>query len=238
MRCNFFTLCLALAITIAACGCTPRQRDPIGHYVEGRILADIGELDAALKELNMAVKDDPELSIAYSAAGDIHFGRGNYKKARGSYEKACKSNPYSFGSHYKLGVTYEKLAEVAQTAREVAKLIRAAVSVYLRSVELEPGDFDANINLCACYFRLGKYRLAEKYGKAAIKADPKNPKAHSNIAVILTKRGQYREAIAHINSARALLTDEHSQRYRTILAESLEKLQKHLAASDQPPPGP
>jgi len=51
-------------------------------------------------------------------------------------------------------------------------------------VELEPEDFDANVNLSACYFQLGKYRLAEQYCKAAIKIFPGSARAYSNLGII------------------------------------------------------
>ncbi len=189
---------LALSLT-ATLGCQQakqfQNKLAIDHYVQGQILADQGRLDAALSELAKAAKLAPNLSVAYSAMGDIHRNRGDYALARVSYEKACQTNPYSFKPQYNLGVVYQSLAAAASKAEEIAEYFRQAANVYLRAAALAPDDFDSHLNLSACYYCLGKYDLAEKYCKAAIALDPRRAEAYSNLGIIYDSQGQDYQAI-------------------------------------------
>lgn len=186
---------------IAATGC---QTDPftqftkqaaIDRFVAGQLKADHGDLDAALKELEAAVRVDPTLSVAHAAMGDIHRRRGDWQQAQQAYEQACDTNPYAFRSHYNLGVVYQHQAGAARTIEQAQKLLRYAVDVYLRATTLEPEDYDACLNLSACYFALGKHAQAEKYCKAAIALEPKNPAAHTNLGVIYQSQDRLYDAI-------------------------------------------
>jgi len=189
---------LVAAGVLATAGCEynefERQR-AVGHYVRGQLLADRGDLDAALDELARAVRADPDLSVAHSAVGDIHRKRGDYDLARVSYENACGANPYAFRPHYNLGVVYQVLAHAAKTFQRAEECLREAVAVYLRAISLEPDDFDAGLNLSACYFSLGKHALAEKYCRAAIALQPDRPEAYSNLGVILDSQDRLNEAV-------------------------------------------
>jgi len=172
-----------------------RDKIAIDHYVRGQMLADEGDLDAALAELAKAVKINPDLSVAYAAIGDIQRNRNDYPMARLSYEKACETNPYSFRPHYNLGVVYQALAASATKIEEIQDYFRQAANVYLRAMAISPKDFDTHLNLSACYYSMGKYDLAEKYCKAAIALKPRSPEAYSNLGIIYDSQGQAYQAI-------------------------------------------
>ena len=131
----------------------------------------------------------------HSAIGDIHRRRGNWELARKAYESACEANPYAFRPHYNLGVMYQRLAEASVTLDRMQRLLRKAINVYLRATVLRPDDFDANLNLSACYFQLGKYQLAERYCKIAIGIRPSSPHAYSNLGIIYDSQGRTNDAI-------------------------------------------
>ena len=187
---------LIAAAGFAAVGCQPiDQKQAVGHFVQGQLYADSGDLDAALRELAKAVRADPDLSIAHAAMGNIHRRRGDYGLARVCYESACEANPYAFRPHYNLGVVYQYLSDAAKGIDEARDYLRRAVGVYVRAILLEPDDFEANLNLGACYFSLEKYELAEKYCKAAIALKPDSPEAYSNLGIIYDSQGRLYEAI-------------------------------------------
>jgi len=199
MRLGLCKSVVAVVVVIVAAGCNGNPRhdaeQAIQHYVQGKLLAEQGSLDAALTELAEAVKADPELSIAYSAAGDIHRKRQDWPAARTCYEVACETNPYEFGPHYNLGVTYQMLSEAAKSIQAVHEMLRLAVDVYLRAITIKPTDFDANLNLSACYFQLGKYDMAEQYCLAAIRINPRSPFAHCNLGIIYDSQNRLYKAI-------------------------------------------
>ncbi len=180
----------------------------VRHYEQGKLLADRREYDEALAELKRAIAADPDMSVAYAAVGDIQLKRGNLDDARGAYESACRTNPYAFRPHYNLGVTYQMLAEAARAADTFRKHMRRAVYTYVRAVTLEPSDFDTNLNLGACYFQLGKYELAEKYCRAAIRLRGDSPEAYNNLGIICDARNRLYEAIQAYKQSLELDTDQ------------------------------
>jgi superkiller protein 3 len=201
--------CLPLiALVLSSCQMATPEEMAIGHYVRSQALADKGDSDAALAELRDAVAADPSLAVAHSAAGDIYRKQGNNEQAAKCYESACKANPYAFSPHYKLGVTYQSLADLAKTADKVQYYLREAVQVYLRAITITADDFDANTNLAACYLQMGKYELAALYAKAAVRINPANPFAHSNLAIIYDCQNDLANAISQYNASLELDTNQ------------------------------
>lgn len=183
-------VCILVLCLLAPAGCSVvREREATSHYVRGRHLAAAGRTRAALRELSRAVEVDPELWTAHEAIGDIRRQRREHTQAADAYRAACDTNPYAFRPHYNLGVTCQLLAEAARVADEVRELLGEAARVYVRAVTLRPDDFDANLNLSACYFQLGKHMLAERYSRTAIEARPNSAEAWSNLGIILDAQG-------------------------------------------------
>ena len=197
MRLGSFIVILLLILLASVGGCESvmGEEAAIEHYVRGQLLAERGDYDAALIELTKAVTLDSELSVAYAAAGDIYRRLGSYLLACRSYQSACRANPYAFRPHYNLGVTYQALAEAARVFEKMQNYLRQATHVYLRATTIRPNNFEANLNLSACYFQLGKYELAEQYCQAAIKANPSSAQAFSNLGIIYDSQNRLYEAI-------------------------------------------
>ncbi|MBS3733592.1 MAG: tetratricopeptide repeat protein [Phycisphaerae bacterium] len=220
-----------------------RQQAAVDHYVEGQMLAERGQYDTALAELSKAVQADPKLSAAHAAAGDIYRREGSHELARRAYEKACQTNPYAFRPHYNLGVTYQTLATQGPGANE--ELLRQAVMVFLRAAEIEPDDFETNLNLSACYFQMGKYKLAETYCRAAIEARRDSPQAYTNLGAIYDSQNRLYEAVRAYKTSLELdnrqphllmnlaSTYVRQQRYETAL-RTYEHAAELLADSSEP----
>ena len=202
---------LSVSVVFAA-GCELPQRVrtklAFNHYARGQVLAESGDMDAALAELLRAIRCDPELSVAHAAIGDIHRKRGSHRLAVGAYQNACRTNPYAFRPHYNLGVTYQALAQAAQAVESYTKYLKEAVNIYLRAVTIREDDFDVNLNLSACYFQLGKYDLAEEYCTAAITIKPKSPQAHSNLGIIYDSQNHLYKAIRAYKDSLELDTNQ------------------------------
>jgi tetratricopeptide (TPR) repeat protein len=184
-------LCLAGLFGGCQIGPAVSPEEAIAHYVAAQRLKD----DAALAELNKAIQADPSLSVAHTAIGDIHRKRGNYELARRAYETACAADPYFFRPHYNLGVVYQILAEASKSPQTYEDFLRKACDIYLRAITIQANDYDANLNLSACYFQLGKYNQAEQYCQAAMKMDPTRPEAFTNMGIIYDSQNRLYEAI-------------------------------------------
>ncbi|MHC4294563.1 MAG: tetratricopeptide repeat protein [Planctomycetota bacterium] len=196
MRTRLFIIAI-VPVLLFPVGCTTwlNQRIATRHYMRGTLLADSGDLEAALAELNKAIENDPKLSLAHNAAGDIYRKQEQWEFARISYENACRTDPYAFLPHYHLALTYQTLAHMSRTAGQIEEYLLLAVRVYLRAITLEPEDFEANLNIAACYFQLGKFELAEQYCKSAIAVNPRDPNAYSNLGVIYDSQDRFYDAI-------------------------------------------
>ncbi len=90
---------------------------------------------------------------------------------------------------------YQRLAESAQAVSKTTQLLNDAVKVYLRAVTIEPDDFDANLNIGVCYFKLGLPGLAEQYCRAATQINPRNSQARTNLAIIYDSQDKLYEAV-------------------------------------------
>jgi len=187
---------LALLAAAGGCGRFIRPDAAVDYYVQGQLLAEQGDYAAALRELTRAIVADPNLSSAHEAIGDLHRRRGDYELARRAYQAACRTNPYAFRPHYNLGVTCQALAAAAHVAQTIEDYLRQAVQVYLRAVTLKPDDYEANLNLSACYFELGKYKLAEQYCRAAIECRPDSAAAYSNLGIIYDSQNRLWDAVS------------------------------------------
>jgi tetratricopeptide (TPR) repeat protein len=240
---NRWALAVAAAGLLAtASGCMPvlREQQAVDHYVRGQVLADQGDANAAIAELAEAVRQNPKLSVAHAAIGDLYRRQGNLDQARQSYETACQTDPYALRPHYNLAVTYQMLSQAAKAVAKTQQYLREAVRIYLRAVAIEPNDFDSNLNLAACYFQLGKFDLAEQYAQAAIKANPASPQAHSNLGVIYDSQGRSFDAIREFKAS--LEIDAHQPQLLLNLGATYAKQDRlkiaitcfELAAKEDP----
>ena len=233
-----------LTMTLALCGCgqpaTNNAQLATDHFVEGQLALDSNDYDAALAELRKAIQADPSLSVAHAAIGDIYRKQGHLDQAAEAYQQAVQTNPYAFRPRYNLGMVYQSMGEMAKDAAGAAESIKKAIDAYLAALSLEPKDFDANVNLAACYFDQGQYDLAEKYAKAAIAIDPNSALAKYNLGLIYEAANRPYEAIRSFKDSLEL--DVHQPKLLLALGRVYIKLNRlrdaqkvfELAAKDAP----
>ncbi|MCY2926226.1 MAG: tetratricopeptide repeat protein [Planctomycetota bacterium] len=171
------------------------------HYQAGASLMKQGRLEAAKVELAEAIKANPNLPEAHACLGDIHRKQKQYSRARDSYIQACQLDPYSFRPHYNLGVTYQLMAAQAALADQASQLLRLAVQVYLRATTIHPEDYEANLNLSACYHQLGRDEQAEQHCRKALAIRPNSAAGWCNLGIICDAQGKSSEAIQAFNKS-------------------------------------
>lgn len=203
-----------LAVIVTACllltalaGCqifrSPQaaETEAIDHYVQGRLLLDSGDTDAALLELVLAVEADPTLASAHAAIGDIYRQRNDPEMAVYAYERAVEANPYNTRNLYNCGLLHQTLAAMAESAEEATRRLKRAAELYLRTIVMDDSDYDAHLNLAVCYYELGDMIQAEMYCRRAIEIDPDQPDAHTNLGAVCHRQGRYYDAIANYNES-------------------------------------
>jgi superkiller protein 3 len=196
----------------------PDTDEAVQHYVQAKLHNQQGETNAALASLRRAISADPRLAIAHETMGDIHRRRQAYQLAARNYEQAVRINPYGFRNHYNLGVTYTFLADAAQSVQQAKQYIRKAVGVYLRAITIDKDDYDANLNLSACYYRLDRHEQAEYYCRQALRIQPDSASAYSNLGTIYDAQGRPFKAISAYKHA--LERDPNIPRLRLNLGQT------------------
>lgn len=125
---------------------------------------------------------------------------GKYRKAIEALEQAVKLKPDLAEAHYQLGLAYAGQGDQDQ-----------AVKKFQEALRLKPVFSPARVGLGAIYgqqglnlLRQGDPAAAEGQLKAAVRQNPKDDKAFSNLGVALGQQNRWREAQAAFQKAVAL----------------------------------
>jgi tetratricopeptide (TPR) repeat protein len=81
------------------------------HVNNGKQLAEKGDLDGALRELNQAVELDPRNTEAYNLLAEIYFNTENYEKAIASAQSCLYYDPGNIEAWLLLGNIYDEQQE-------------------------------------------------------------------------------------------------------------------------------
>lgn len=148
--------------------------------------------DQARPQLEKAVEIYPEYAAAWFELGRVYQGSGDLAEARKAYERSIKADP-------KFVRPYLQLTGVLHTQKDW----RAEAEVSAALIELDPYSFVAAYVFNAISnFRLGNAEVAEASGRQAIKLDKGHifPEAEYTLGLILSSRGEYKEAAEHLRN--------------------------------------
>ena len=195
----------ALACATGLAGCSTggggagsvAQPRGVDLYVEGYLLNQRGEAEAAERTLLAAVDQNPDLRLARATLGDIYRTRGDYTAAARQYEAAVRLDPYTLSNHYYLGLSYQYLRRLEEAA-----------AAYRGALAIDPDDFDSNMNLGLVYLALNRLDEADYFLERATQIDPANALAWSNLGVSKDQRGSY--ILAEASYRQALRLDPAS----------------------------
>lgn len=178
---------LACAPVVAFVGCaqeagvrTPSRHQAVETYVRGVYAYQTGKKDDAIRELQEAIKGNPQLIMPRILLGGLQKDRNDYQAAAEQYEALVRLDPYFAGHSYNLGVSYQML----QRLRDAEKSYQAAI-------RLDPKNFGAHMNLGLVYLALGDADKAVKYTDIAARMNPTSAEAFANLAAALDARGDY-----------------------------------------------
>jgi superkiller protein 3 len=183
-----------LGATLAGCkalggslGERARARERV---VLAESLSEEGRYEDALRELALAIRENPTLTTAHLEMGDIYRTMGDYPAAEIAYRNAATQEPENFDAQYNHAITLQVLNRLAE-----------AVRAYLRALELRPYDTDANLNIATAYLQLEEARQALPYARRAVALDPASGPARVNLGAILSDLGRHDEAVTEYQAA-------------------------------------
>jgi tetratricopeptide (TPR) repeat protein len=213
-----------------------------------------GQLDAAMRQFQAAIRIDPLHAASYGALGDIYFQRGRWVEALAAYERASILDPDSDVIQNNLGVVRGHQGDgigAVESLRQAADLGGNAFQVHvnLGNQYLANGDWlnagrafreglrlDPNLpmtryNLAVTYYHLGRYTDAREEFERALQLDPDLAPAYAGVGILAFEEGQF--SAAQVAFQRATELNPHDATvyfYLGLVGRSMEQPQQAIAA--------
>jgi tetratricopeptide (TPR) repeat protein len=126
----------------------------------------------------------------YLESGKRFGAEGKYREATIQYLNALKVDKNYPDAHYELAQTYEHLGQFDAACVELA-----------RTVDLQPANYKARIDLGNLLFAGGRTDEAQAQANAVMAAQPNNPDVHALLSAIGVRHGQKDQALIEIRRA-------------------------------------
>lgn len=126
----------------------------------------------------------------YLESGKRYSTEGKYREAAIQFLNALKIDKSYPDAHYELAKAYEHLGDP-----------RAAHAELARTVELQPTNYAARIDLGNLGLAGGRIDDAQGQANAVLAAQPNNPDVHALLAAIAIRKGQKDQALLELQRA-------------------------------------
>ena len=126
----------------------------------------------------------------YLASGNRYSAEGKYREAAIQYQNSLKADKNFPDAHYALAQTYVHLGQFGSAYGEL-----------MRTVDLQPTNYKARIDLGSLSLAAGKTDDAQAQANAVLKAQPNNPDVHALLSAIALRRGHRDQALIEIQRA-------------------------------------
>ena len=131
------------------------SRNVTAQLLKGNALAGLKDPDAAIDEINEAIKLDPNDARSYAALGTIELSKGRRDEAEVAFKRAVEAAPSSSVAQLSLASFYWTTGRLA-----------AAEPALTRAVALDPQNVTAQRALMTYYLSTGRVKEAEAPLKA------------------------------------------------------------------------
>ena len=196
------------------------------HKILAYDLNIVGHQDLALRELDRAIKADPNSAESYYEIGRIYYERGSYLDATHNLERAKSLNPVFVRTYHNLGLAYAALREDSKAVANFEEGLRLnsrlpkpsawplidyatyrnlqgefdkAKALLLQSLTIEKTWDQAYDELSKAYRGLGQPEDAITALQQAVALNPKKSIYHYVLARLYTQVHQPEEAKAQIS---------------------------------------
>jgi tetratricopeptide (TPR) repeat protein len=185
------------------------------HEGRGRLLEAQGEVAKAIEEYTAAYRSQPSREAAIKLA-DLHKRAGQLQAAIQLYRRLLLERPDDLTSRMEMACLMAENGQAEEAEKEIARVVAAkptdakllvragdfyykekpavAVDYYRRSIEANPNDNGARIQLGASLVRSMQYEAALPVLAEAISREPDNYPPHASLATALYKLKRYPEA--------------------------------------------
>ena len=141
---------------------------------------------------------DPNVRKAkYLGNAERYFSEAKYNEAGIELSNAIKIDANYAAAHYKLGQVYRKLQKWP-----------AAYQEFTRTLDIDPQNFDARVDLASLLIETGDLQQAEEQRDTLLQQRPNDGRSHFIAASLLAARGNFPPAIVEMQKAIALKPDD------------------------------
>lgn len=141
----------------------------------------------------------PDDAKAFLGLGIAYLNLLRYTDARRALEHSLQIEPSLAETNYQLGVLFAQQGDRQQ-----------AVQSWEKAVTLQPRHAQALFSLGTVYLEGGELEKAHTAFARSLAEDPTNMKTEYDLALVLNKLGNSREAMEHLERYRKLQGEEHS----------------------------
>lgn len=167
------------------------NRDANSHLDRGAVLAQAGDIEAAVREEEEASRLDPSLVMAHSNLIILYGKLGMAAKAEQQYHQVAILAPDSYPqARYNYGIVL-----LGQ------KQYQEAEKVFNDALRIRPDYPEAHLELGLAYEGQGLLSQALTEFREALQEKPGYSEAHFQIGKIFVNEGKYAEAIHHFHEA-------------------------------------
>lgn len=176
----------------------------------------LGDFDDAVKDIEEALKYDPENLKLLRIRGQLAAIESDYERAIKIYTKLCEKND-SLEDVFSLAMTYFNTGQMDK------------VKITLSEIDLYYPDI-INLNLWRLmidtHLKLKEFNLAIELVEYKYSKDPENPFVLATFALLSYELGKYHEANTLIERAVEALNDKSPIHHLQVVVDELYKLKK------------
>lgn len=180
--------------------------------------------NGAERELEKAVKIDPQFAEAWYQLGKLQQMKNENDKALASYQKSAAADP-------KFVSPYEGIAELSSLQKKWQDVANATDAALKLNPEGTPQLWYFN---ALSKYNLGKIDEAEASARKSMAMDPQHlaPNTEQLLAVMLASQGQLEEALKHLQNS---LTYVKPGPNADLIKQQIAQLEKVLPPSETAP---
>ena len=165
-------------LTLWSDSVTKSPQSAFAHQNLGYALFYAGRREEGARELQTALRLDPEIPRTIVASGIQYSRKGLLKKAILEFSIALMFDPDMVDAHYNLGLALQEKG-----------WLDAAIEHYQRAVTLAPRFEEAHVNLGIAHAEKGDLDKAIDHFRAAVELEPADRAARHNLARAYAAKG-------------------------------------------------
>jgi len=173
-----------------------------------KLLGEPGQLDNAIRELQLAARIDPSNAALFDNLGLAYAKKNMLNEAVKEFEQAIAIDSASVSALYNLALTKQKFGDY-----------EAASRLYQKALRLQPYFPKAHFNLALCLERQGNLAQAAEHLQIVLTLTPRDAGAHTLLGIVLSEKGDLEGAIRELQAA--LDIDPDFAAAKTTLAKVL-----------------